>query len=71
MRARDVVGRKIVGVAQSRKAGKCFCGHCHEGPWDVYGFYLDDGGWLQINPVLTCDCPSTEAAYHPPKKETA
>ena len=56
MKARDIVGRKIVSVQQER----IFAEDGSPGGWSVLGFILDNGASVMLTPANSSDDPYVE-----------
>lgn len=65
MKAKDVVGRKIVGVIQEKFWNR------HIGHWsvDVKGFLLDNGAIVSFSTTETGSDYATSATYRKPEKK--
>ena len=54
MRARDVVGRRIVGVRQRRSSTRWDAdGVERASDWEVFGLELEGGRWLALTAIET------------------
>ena len=77
MRARDVIGRKIVGVRQQRTTTRLTGGYGIEGDdskelewaWDVRGLELDNGKVLMLMAQETDTDPVVTAWVTDPRKD--
>jgi len=68
MRARDVIGRRIVEVRQRRVSTRVSADGVTEleSAWEIVGFRLDNGKWLTVTAIETDAEPVVTARVFTP-----